>query len=103
MLGRRRVGKTRLLTHFLEKQGIPEGIYWTATTHGAAFQLRDFSQALFQYDPRFNAPPTSDFSFSDWDAALAHLVEIVDMASEPQVIILDEFSYLIRSEPAFRY
>jgi len=100
MLGRRRVGKTRLLSHFLEKQGIAGGFYWTATTHGSSLQLRDFSQALFQYDPRFNAPPTPDFSFPDWEAALAHLVEIVALFQEPQVIVLDEFTYLIRNEPA---
>ncbi len=100
MLGRRRVGKTRLLSYFLERQGISRGFYWTATTHSSAFQLRDFSQALFQYDPRFNAPPTADFSFPSWDAALAHLSEIVALAAEPQVIVLDEFTYLIRNEPA---
>jgi AAA+ ATPase superfamily predicted ATPase len=32
--------------------------------------------------------------------ALAHLVEIVALAAEPQVIVLDEFSYLIRNESA---
>jgi AAA+ ATPase superfamily predicted ATPase len=100
MLGRRRVGKTRLLTHFLDKKGITGGFYWTATTHSSAFQLRDFSQALFQYDPRFTTPPASDFSFPDWEAALSHLVEIVALSSKPQVIVLDEFTYLIRNEPA---
>jgi AAA+ ATPase superfamily predicted ATPase len=55
MLGRRRVGKTRLLSYFLEREGISGGFYWTVTTHIAAFQRRDFSRALFQYAPRFNA------------------------------------------------
>jgi AAA+ ATPase superfamily predicted ATPase len=100
VFGRRRVGKTRLLSYFLERQGISGGLYWTATAHGAAFQLRDFSQALFRYDPRFNAPPTPDFSFPDWEAALDHLVEVVALTTEPQVIVLDEFTYLIRNDPA---
>jgi AAA+ ATPase superfamily predicted ATPase len=46
MLGRRRVGKTRLLSHFLERQGISGGFYWTATSHSAAFQLREIEQVL---------------------------------------------------------
>jgi AAA+ ATPase superfamily predicted ATPase len=100
MLGRRRVGKTRLLTHYLDEKGITGGFYWTATTHSAAIQLRDFSQALFQYDPRFTTPPAPDFSFPDWEAALSQLVEIVALSPKPQVIVLDEFTYLIRNEPA---
>lgn len=100
LFGRRRVGKTRLLTHFLDSQAVPGGLYWTATTHGAAFQLRDFSQSLLRYDPRFGAPPAPDFSFSDWEAALDHLAGAVAQATDPQFIVLDEFTYLIRNDPA---
>ena len=100
LFGRRRVGKTRLLTHFLESQAIPGGLYWTATTHGAAFQLRDFSQSLLRYDPRFTMLPASDFSFPDWEAALGHLADVVAQATGPQFVVLDEFTHLIRNDAA---
>ena len=100
LFGRRRVGKTRLLTHFLETQGASTGLYWTATTHGAAYQLRDFSQALFRYDTRFSSPPSPDFSFPDWEVALDQLAQVVAQFTEPQFIVLDEFTYLIRNDAA---
>ncbi|MBN1315170.1 MAG: ATP-binding protein [Anaerolineales bacterium] len=100
LFGRRRVGKTRLLTYFLETQGVPGGLYWTATTHGAAYQLRDFSQALFRYDPRFSSPPSPDFSFPDWGVALDQLAQIAAQFTEPQFIVLDEFTHLIRNDTA---
>jgi hypothetical protein len=66
LYGRRRVGKTHLLSHWLESRHVEDALYWTATTHGAPYQLRDFSQQLLRFDPRFQIPPTPDFSFRDW-------------------------------------
>jgi uncharacterized protein len=100
LFGRRRVGKTRLLTHFLESQQISGGFYWMATTHNSAFQLRNFSQALFQYDPRFSAAPSTDFTFPDWEAAFNQLADIVAQFSAPQFVVIDEFTYLLRNDPA---
>lgn len=102
LYGRRRVGKTRLLTHFLHNEiGPDHGFYWTATTHGSAYQLRSFSQELFDH-----ASSTalggygSDFSFPDWENALRYLSdEIVSKAKKPHLIILDEFTYLVRNDP----
>jgi AAA+ ATPase superfamily predicted ATPase len=100
LYGRRRVGKTRLLVHFTETRQLTGAFYWMATTHSAAYQLRDFSQALLRHDPRFQAAPAPDFSFADWEAALNHLADMVAAEAEPRLVILDEFTYLIRNEPA---
>ncbi len=118
LFGRRRVGKTSLLTHFMEshrrledrqpKEGrrlqesraLSDGFYWMATTHNAAYQLRDFSQALFSYDPRFTAAPSADFTFPDWEAAFNHLADAVAQYSTPQMVVIDEFTYLVRNDPA---
>lgn len=100
LYGRRRVGKTRLLSHWLESRGIENALYWTATTHGATYQLRDFSQQLLRFDPRFQSPPAADFSFPGWEAALEHLVGLSETTTDPLLVILDEFTYLIRHEVA---
>ena len=100
LFGRRRVGKTRLLTYFMENRPATGGFYWMATTHNSTYQLRDFSRATFSYDPRFTSAPAPDFSFPDWETALGHLAEVVGQFSTPQFIVIDEFTYLIRNEPA---
>jgi len=85
----------------MDTRGLEEALYWTATTHSAPFQLRSFSQALIQYSTRFGAPPLhSDFSFSDWEAAFRYLGDVAARAQEPQFIVIDEFTYLIRNNPA---
>jgi len=100
LFGRRRVGKTTLLTHFMEKDRISGGFYWMATTHNTSYQLRDFTQALFRYDPRFASAPSPDFSFPDWEAALGHLADAVAQFTTPQFVVIDEFTYLLRNDPA---
>lgn len=100
LFGRRRVGKTSLLSHFLEGAGSSNLFYWMATTHGAAYQLRDFSQSLLRYDPRFGKAPTEDFTFPSWEAALQHAAEMVEQTGTTHLLVLDEFTYLIRNEPA---
>ena len=100
LFGRRRVGKTSLLIHFMESRQLADGFYWMATTHNSAYQLRDFSQALFRYDPRFTAAPAADFTFPDWEAAFNHLAEAVGQFATTQFVVLDEFTYLVRNDPA---
>jgi uncharacterized protein len=99
LFGRRRIGKTSLITHFIENQRVP-GFYWMATTHSTAFQLRDFSQTLLGYDPRFTTPLSPDFSFPDWESAFNQLADAISQFQEPQLIVLDEFTYLLRNDPA---
>ena len=100
LLGRRRVGKTRLLTHFFENSSTLDALYWTATTHGTGFQLRNFTQILLHYASRFGVPQATDFVFPDWEAAFRFLADTVARADESQFIVLDEFTYLIRNDSA---
>jgi hypothetical protein len=41
-----------------------------------------------------------DFSFRDWEAALEFLARLAEAASAPLLVILDEFTHLIRRQPA---
>lgn len=100
LYGRRRVGKTRLIAHFIEQHPHAPVFYWVATTHSETFQLRDFSQTILQHDPRMSGPPSADFTFPGWEAALNHLAEMVSLQDHPYLLVLDEFTYLLRNEPA---
>lgn len=97
LYGRRRVGKTRLLTHWLQ-QHPGQGLYWVAEPTSSLTQLRSFSQAIMAFmDPEADVPP--DFSFSSWELALRQLAR---HAQEKRVaLIIDEVTYLIDVDPDF--
>lgn len=97
LYGRRRVGKTRLLTHWLESQR-EDGLYWVAEPTSALTQLRSFSQALMNFmDPETPLPP--DFTFSTWELAFRQLA----LFSQKRriAIFMDEVTYLIDVNPDF--
>lgn len=95
LYGRRRIGKTSLLTHWGgEVQG--PYFYWMATQTSATNQLRQFSQALFQFlNPAAAITPT--FSYPSWDAALAEVARLA--AQQRVVVVLDEFTYVMQADP----
>ncbi len=95
LYGRRRVGKTRLITHWLSRLQGPH-LYWMATQTTATNQLRKFSQALFGFlHPGVHLDPT--FSYASWEAAFAEVAR----ASQTQrlVLVLDEFTYAMQADP----
>ena len=62
LYGRRRVGKTRLLSHWLQTHGQGQGLYWMAEATAAFDQLSSFAQALAAYEtPGIEIP--HDLSF----------------------------------------
>ncbi|WP_374686616.1 ATP-binding protein [Promineifilum sp.] len=97
LYGRRRVGKTRLLTHWL-RQRPEQGLYWVAEPASLLTQLRSFSQALMSFmDPEAEVP--ADFSFSTWELALR---QVANFAQGRRVaLFIDEVTYLIDVDPGF--
>lgn len=97
LYGRRRVGKTRLLTHWLQ-QHTNKGLYWVAEPSSALSQLRSFSQALMAFmDPEAEVPP--DFTFSTWELAFRQLSLF---AQQNRVaVFIDEVTYVIDVDPEF--
>lgn len=92
--GRRRIGKTALLVHWLA-QAKERTVYWVADRSTSAVLLRKFSQAL---QPLLDhADP--DFSFSSWEAALTTVARLADKS--PLIVVLDELPYLLESVPSF--
>ncbi len=95
LYGRRRVGKTRLVTHWLETSGV-RGLYWVADPTSAVEQLRSFSQALYAFENRQPAPEA--FTYANWGQALQQVARLAQ--TEPLAVVLDEFTYLLAGEPA---
>ena len=95
LYGRRRTGKTRLLTHWLETR-TPRAIYWVAKPTSAAVLLRGFSQAVYNY-AHPDAPADLGFTYPSWEMALAQARELT--ATGRLALFLDEFTYTLDATP----
>jgi AAA+ ATPase superfamily predicted ATPase len=95
LYGRRRVGKTRLLTHWLKQIDL-RGLYWVAEPSSTLDQLRSFSQALYNFaNPTTPAP--ADFTYATWAQVWQ---QVGNLAREERlVLIVDEFTYLLDNDP----
>lgn len=93
VLGRRRVGKSYLLSQFLEHH---RGVYYQARRLTEAEQLRAFSATIGEAfkDPALAA----GLSFDDWTTLFEYLART--LKNERAMIVLDEFPYLAESSPA---
>ncbi len=94
--GRRRVGKTTLLTHWLKNDSIPHALYWVAQPSAAADQLRQFSQALYQFENP-GGTPLETFSYQSWEQALEQVARLAE--NKRLTLIIDEFTYLLARTP----
>ncbi len=94
LYGRRRVGKTRLLTHWIETSQA-RALYWVAEPTSAFDQLRAFSQALYNFaNPRLPAP--DNFSYASWAQAFQQMASLAQ--SSRLAVVIDEFTYLLAAE-----
>jgi uncharacterized protein len=91
LFGRRRIGKTRLLNHWLNDP-----------RSGSKRDIRMYSQAIEAGTPIQIEQVFNDIK-GNLDTALtprtwAELFEIVSLAKEPFVLCIDEFQYLVASD-----
>lgn len=97
LYGRRRVGKTRLLTHWLRLY-TDRGLYWVAEPTSSLEQLRSFSQALYNYDTP-DSPAPEDYTYASWEQAFR---ELAKLAKEHRLVVfIDEVTYLMAVNPNF--
>jgi len=106
LYGRRRVGKTRLLTYWLRQSGGGETeqdqptrrvLYWVAEPSSARDQLRSFSQAVYNFaNPQ--APAPEDFTYANWQQAWQQVAALAQV--ERLGLLLDEFTYLLEIDPS---
>jgi AAA+ ATPase superfamily predicted ATPase len=94
LYGRRRVGKTRLLTHWMKQTG-QRALYWVAEPTSALDQLRSFSQALYNFANQDSAP--DDFTYANWPQAWQQVARLAQ--TERLALFVDEFTYLLEAEP----
>ncbi len=91
LYGRRRVGKTVLLRHWADQAGVSH-VYWAAEKEPAALQRRKLFARLLGVEPSRAA--TFDSWADCWQAIAAFL------ADRRHILILDEFTYAVESDPA---
>lgn len=95
--GRRRVGKTRLITQWLASRDVP-GFYWLATDSAPGALLHSLSCLLYEH---IHSQPPADpgFTYYDWDELFREMARLATNSAQKQVIILDEFTYAIDAFP----
>lgn len=96
LYGRRRVGKTRLLTHWMQQTG-NRTLYWVAEPSSAADQLRSFSQAIYNFAHPENPAP-DNFTYANWSQAWQEIANL--SAQERLALFIDEFTYLLEADPS---
>jgi uncharacterized protein len=96
LYGRRRVGKTALLTHWIRETG-NRALYWVASPDSALAQLRSFSQTVYNFgNPAAPAPEL--FTYASWEQAWQEVARLAE--KERLALFIDEFTYLLEVTPA---
>ncbi len=96
--GHRRVGKTFMLLHFLERLEGARRVYFPATQQAEGVELQRFASALRE-GLGGDAPLVVSAGLPDWEVALRALAERT--AGEPLVAVIDEAPYLTASTKGF--
>lgn len=89
LYGRRRIGKTRLLTEIMKSNDV---IYYTASEMGVEQNLLAFSKVINNY---FN----ENLAFNNFSALLEYVAKHVE--NKPILFVIDEFTYLLNNNEGF--
>jgi|LGOV01.1.fsa_nt_gb AAA+ ATPase superfamily predicted ATPase len=89
MYGRRRVGKTTLISKFSENK---KYIFFVAEEINEKLLLEKFSKVIAEYMNLSNLP----LNFQSWESALEYLGELAQ--TERILLVLDEFPYMVNSK-----
>lgn len=95
LYGRRRVGKTALLSNWIERTG-HRALYWVATPSSPLSQLRSFSQAVYN-SANPEAPAPDDFTYTTWEQAWRQVAKRAH--TERLAVFIDEFTYILEVTP----
>lgn len=95
LYGRRRIGKTRLLTHWLGNRS-PRSIYWVAKPASSTALLRSFSRAVYR-ESHAGAAAEPEFTYPSWEMAWREVAELT--RTSRLALFLDEFTYTLDATP----
>ena len=92
LYGRRRVGKTELLAQFARNK---QHVFFASPSATRDEQLAAFSRQMFEA-----GAPAGRYlqQYSDWESALADIVNLPTQDGKRRLIIIDEFPYLAKSD-----
>ena len=91
--GRRRVGKTTLIKEFIKDK---RAFYFLATTESEAQSMKRFAGVLSRTTKN---PMLSKVTFTDWLGLFQVVAD--DHPDEKKVLVIDEFPYLVKTNPDF--
>lgn len=94
--GRRRLGKTTLLTHWARTSAHPY-LYWVASHFPSSVLLGQFSRQVWQLGNPDKHTPGS-FSYDSWSEAFEALAAACQ-GTQKHIVIIDEFPYAVSAEP----
>lgn len=90
LYGRRRIGKTRLVTEFVRGK---EGILHFAEDTAPQIQIRRLQEAVAR---SFADPLLTSLEISTWDQLFTYIARIP--LAERRYLVIDEFTYLIKND-----
>lgn len=93
LYGRRRIGKTALIQHWLGGLKKTPTLHWTAYKTSSTILLERFSEAVTS---QLGSLPKGTV-FDSWESAIEHLFEV--SRSQRVVVAIDEFPYLVEAVP----
>ncbi|HNT07385.1 ATP-binding protein [Methanoculleus sp.] len=91
LYGRRRIGKTRLVTEFVRGK---EGILHFAEDTAPQIQIRRLQEAIAR---SFADPLLATLDITTWDQLFTYITRIP--LTERRYLVIDEFTYLIKNDP----
>ncbi len=92
LYGRRRIGKTRLVTEFIRGK---VGILHFAEDTAPQIQIRQLQETIAQF---FTDALLATLEIATWDQLFTYLARIP--LTERRYLVIDEFTYLIKNDPA---
>lgn len=94
MYGRRRIGKTTLLSKFSEDKN---SIFFVAEEINEKLLLEKFSKTVSQFLGNSNLP----LDFKSWELAFEYLGTLAK--TERILLVLDEFPYMVNANESFTF
>ena len=88
LYGRRRVGKTALINHFIDHKS---AIYFLGIKSNEKLNLESFSKSIIEYASGYDG----ELSFLSFQAALEKLFRLSE--KERLILIIDEYPYVARA------